>query len=98
MSNKPTLERAQPFRAHYSSVTSPSVRESEVVYIATYRDDVAGKDIVLWEDILSVFKDIEYVRDGENSIPFLRDAEDKFLEPRRIQANQDNTYDVETKY
>ncbi|KAG0377314.1 hypothetical protein BGX24_006336 [Mortierella sp. AD032] len=46
----------------------------------------SGRDIVLWDDILAVFKSALYVRSGAVALPFLKGLDFKNLDPLRIVA------------
>jgi hypothetical protein len=45
---------------------------NKIVHVATHFDEGANKDIVLWEDILVVFRDAAYVQHGQRVVPFLK--------------------------
>ncbi|KAF9410144.1 hypothetical protein BGZ76_005565, partial [Entomortierella beljakovae] len=88
-------EQRQQFRIiSKSEQLSSTVVESKVVDIAIHHDNVTGKDVVLWEDILVVFKDALFVQNGSFVIPFLKGDDLRNLEPLRIPANKDIVYDV----
>lgn len=46
--------------------------KNKIVQIATHQDDTAGKEIVLWEDVLVVFPDALYLQDSTKVLPFLK--------------------------
>lgn len=69
-------ERVQAIRSVYKTFTpnaNPSIAttESEVVHVAVYLDP-AGREIVIWEDILFAFKNALNVRRGTHVLPLLR--------------------------
>ncbi|KAH7036081.1 hypothetical protein BKA57DRAFT_475479 [Linnemannia elongata] len=92
-----TPERAQAVRPLYSSshrFSVSSVPPSDTVYIASHSDTITGKDIVLWEDILSVFKHASYVRHEAKVLSFLKGSDFRTLEPRRILAAPNSILEV----
>jgi hypothetical protein len=71
--NSSSNERSQAVRRVYDNEdlnTTASV--SKVFRLACHFDDISGKNIVLWDDILAAFKDVFHVRAGENILPFLK--------------------------
>ncbi|KAG0372619.1 hypothetical protein BGX24_012811 [Mortierella sp. AD032] len=71
-------ERVQAVRPLYSSnhrFSISSVPPSDVVYITSHRDTITGKDIVLWGDILTVFKHASYARHESKALPFLKGSD-----------------------
>ena len=55
---------------------APELPESEIVHVNIHQDP-AGKDIVLWDDILGAFKGADNVRHKTRVLPFLKD--ERFL-------------------
>jgi hypothetical protein len=45
---------------------------SKVFRLECHFDDVSGKSIILWDDILAAFKGVVHVRVGERILPFLK--------------------------
>ncbi|KAK3817139.1 MAG: hypothetical protein JOS17DRAFT_758398 [Linnemannia elongata] len=92
-----TQERVQALRPLYSRshrFSISSVPPSDVVYITSHSDTITGKDIVLWEDILSVFKHASYVRHEAKALSFLKGNDFRTLEPRRILAAPNSILEV----
>ncbi|KAF9401062.1 hypothetical protein BGZ76_007617, partial [Entomortierella beljakovae] len=85
-------ERTQPLRS--VSLPNQLSQYSKVLQIPTYFDSSIGKDIILWDDILTVFKHASYVRNGACVVPFAKGSGFRNLEPLRIQANQDIIFDI----
>ena len=54
-----------------ASFSSPS----DVVFIGCHEDSATGKDVVLWDDVLLVFKDALYVRNGSRAVTFLKGSD-----------------------
>lgn len=52
-----------------------SSSSSDVVFIDCHEDSATGKDVVLWDDVLLVFKDALYVRNGSRAITFLKGSD-----------------------
>lgn len=65
-------EAVQGVRSVYKNGHSASSSPSDVVFIDCHEDGATGKDVVLWDDILLVFKDALYVRNGSRAITFLK--------------------------
>ncbi|KAF9156119.1 hypothetical protein BG015_007161 [Linnemannia schmuckeri] len=60
--------------------------KSKTVHITTHQDPLSGKPIVLWGDILRVFRDALYLQHGQRVLPFLKSSDFKDLDPSRIAA------------
>ncbi|KAF9408741.1 hypothetical protein BGZ76_005805, partial [Entomortierella beljakovae] len=87
--------QSQRFRVIYKSEHSaPPNTNSEITDIAIHHDVVTEMDVVLWEDILFVFKDTLSVRNGSLVIPFLKGRDLRNLDPLRIPAKKEVIYDV----
>ncbi|KAG0273444.1 hypothetical protein BGZ96_004842, partial [Linnemannia gamsii] len=71
-----TDERTQPIRRVYEDEglnSSTAITSfSKVYYLDCHFDDISGKDIILWEDILAAFKDVLHVRSGYKILSFLK--------------------------
>ncbi|KAF9107896.1 hypothetical protein BGX29_004256 [Mortierella sp. GBA35] len=87
-------ERLQGLRPVYrnGSLTSSS-SQAEIAHVDIHLDP-AGKEIVLWADILVAFKDPVNVRLKTRILPFLKDAQFNVLEPLRIAAMPNTVLDV----
>lgn len=48
---------------------------NKTVQVATHFDEGAKKDIVLWDDILVVFRDAAYIQVGPRVVPFLKGSD-----------------------
>ncbi|KAF9902552.1 hypothetical protein EC991_004804 [Linnemannia zychae] len=62
---------------------------NKIVHVATHFDEsvgASGKEIVLWDDILIVFRDAVYLQHGQRVVPFLKGGDFKNLVPWRIAA------------
>ncbi|KAF9923370.1 hypothetical protein BGZ65_008919, partial [Modicella reniformis] len=59
-------------------------KTDEVVKITARKDSKSGKHIVLWNDIVNVFKNADYVIEGESAVPFLTDGNFEQIMPPRI--------------
>lgn len=62
------------YKRSSATLTSPPLElpESEIVHVDIHQDP-AGKDIVLWADILVAFKGADNVRHKTRVLPFLKD-------------------------
>ncbi|KAG0043248.1 hypothetical protein BGZ89_006526, partial [Linnemannia elongata] len=66
----------------------------DIIYVDCHQDPDTKKDFVLWEDILVAFHHAVHVRDHARVVPFLKGADYRTLEPRRIAAITDKVLDV----
>ncbi|KAF9543649.1 hypothetical protein EC957_000581 [Mortierella hygrophila] len=92
-----TQERVQAVRPLYSSshrFSISSVPPSDIVYITSHSDTITGEDIVLWEDIVTVFKHASYVRHEAKVLSFLKGSDFRTIEPRRILAAPNSILEV----
>ena len=48
-----------------------------MLYVACHPDPSLGKDIVLWDDIVTAFKYSLHIRNGARILPFLKGADFK---------------------
>ncbi|KAF9900301.1 hypothetical protein EC991_007643 [Linnemannia zychae] len=73
-----------------------NANSSNIIHLVCHSDPSSGKDIILWEDIITAFKtnDVIHVRSGTVVLPFLKGADFKSLEPLRIAAVHGVTLDV----
>ncbi|KAG0284742.1 hypothetical protein BGZ97_008072, partial [Linnemannia gamsii] len=81
-------------RVYESEDLNTTASLSKVFRFESYFDEVSGKNIILWDDILAAFKDVVHVRLGEKIFPFLKGRDFKTLEPLRIAASPGNTLDI----
>ncbi|KAF9900300.1 hypothetical protein EC991_007642 [Linnemannia zychae] len=72
----------------------PSSTLSNIIHLVCHSDSIAGRDILLWDDILAVFKNALYVRSGTVALPFLKGNDFKNLDPLRIAAVSGVTLDI----
>ncbi|KAF9340441.1 hypothetical protein BGZ91_002002 [Linnemannia elongata] len=101
ITQKRPQERVQAIRPIYKNTPSTSTAavpttppsNLEIVQIEI-RLDSDGKDIVLWDDILSAFKNAVNIRRGVKVLPFLKDNEFRNLDPLRITAVPNTVLDV----
>jgi hypothetical protein len=49
-----------------------SLPRSESISIPIHYDSVSNLNVILWGDILSIFKGVKYIREGSRILPFLR--------------------------
>jgi hypothetical protein len=59
-------------RVYESEDLNTTASLSKVFRFESYFDEVSGKNIILWDDILAAFKDVVHVRLGEKIFPFLK--------------------------
>ncbi|KAF9340692.1 hypothetical protein BGZ91_000658 [Linnemannia elongata] len=92
----PNVQAAR--RVYENGITAnSSSAPAETIYIVRHPDAPSGTDILLWDDILSVFSTALYVRSGAVALPFLKGPNFKNLEPRRIAAKPEITLDIVIK-
>ncbi|KAK5829538.1 hypothetical protein F5H01DRAFT_374881 [Linnemannia elongata] len=70
---------------------------NKTVQVATHFDEGAKKDIVLWDDILVVFRNDAYIQVGPRVVPFLKGCDFQNLVPWRIAATPGAVLDVIVK-
>ncbi|KAK3836754.1 MAG: hypothetical protein J3R72DRAFT_477135 [Linnemannia gamsii] len=69
-----------------SAFTGEVPTDADVTYIETHPDPFAGMEIVLWNDIRMMFKDVVYVRHNSKTLLFLKGGDSDLLTPHRITA------------
>ncbi|KAF8943039.1 hypothetical protein BGZ47_005859 [Haplosporangium gracile] len=69
---------------------------NKTVDIATHKDTTTGQEVVLWSDIIMVFRDALYLQYGTKAIPFLKGPDFQVLDPFRIAAVPGATLEVVT--
>jgi hypothetical protein len=57
------------------STSSSILPQNNLTSFEIYHDPESGMDIVLWEDITSVFKYAKYIRDGIEILSFLKGSD-----------------------
>ncbi|KAF9150613.1 hypothetical protein BG015_007545 [Linnemannia schmuckeri] len=67
---------------------------NKTVDIATHKDTATGQEVVLWSDIIMVFRNALYLQYGTKAIPFLKGPDFKDLDPFRIVAVPGATLEV----
>ncbi|KAF9137794.1 hypothetical protein BGX30_009883 [Mortierella sp. GBA39] len=67
---------------------------NKTVHIATHFDSSSGNEIILWSDVLVVFRDALYLQDGTKVIPFLKGNDFRDLDPLRIACVPEVTLDI----
>ncbi|KAF9901462.1 hypothetical protein EC991_006080 [Linnemannia zychae] len=96
MATQDTHSNLQAVRRLYenATTTNSSSALAETIYVAYHPDISLGNDIILWDDILSVFSTALYIRSGAVALPFLKGPNFKNLDPLRITAVPGVTLDV----
>ncbi|KAF8937811.1 hypothetical protein BGZ58_002129, partial [Dissophora ornata] len=70
---------AQGFRLASKSPTfAPSndngtSKKSKPIYITTCNDSITGEKVIFWDEILRLFPNAQYLKNGSTSVPFVRD-------------------------
>ncbi|KAF9079366.1 hypothetical protein BGX23_004250, partial [Mortierella sp. AD031] len=84
----PPFERVQAVRSVCKSQVGISTVPSpgDVIHIDCHIDPATQKEIVLWDDIRQAFEDALHARHKSRVVPFLKGADLRPLEPRRIAA------------
>ncbi|KAG9067516.1 hypothetical protein KI688_012299 [Linnemannia hyalina] len=67
---------------------------SRTVHITTHQDPSSGKHIILWGDILQVFRGALYLQHGKRVLPFMKDSDFRDLDPPRIAAIPGEILDI----
>lgn len=58
-----------------SSTTEIStIPQADIVHIPCQTDPVTGTDIVLWDDVLAVYKDALFIRYESRALSFMKDG------------------------
>ncbi|KAH7036547.1 hypothetical protein BKA57DRAFT_509822 [Linnemannia elongata] len=68
--------------------------KNKTVRITTHQDPSSGKAIVIWSDVLRVFRDALYLQHGQRVLPFMKGSDFKDLDPPRIAAIPDEILDI----
>ncbi|KAK3840979.1 MAG: hypothetical protein J3R72DRAFT_475862 [Linnemannia gamsii] len=68
--------------------------QEDIVFVDCQHDPASQKEVVLWDDIILAFNDVLHVRHKAKVVPFLKGADFRVLEPRRIAAVPDAVLDV----
>ncbi|KAK3815786.1 MAG: hypothetical protein JOS17DRAFT_820855 [Linnemannia elongata] len=90
-------QQVQAVRAVNKDLPPTSVtpaRPEEVYYVDTHPDPETQKPVVLWDDIHQAFDNAVQIRDRARVVPFLKGADLRNLEPRRIAAVPNTVLDV----
>ena len=58
-----------------SAITGAAPTDADVFYIDIHPDPAAAVEIVLWSDILMMFRDAVYVRHNLRTLAFLKGAD-----------------------
>ncbi|KAF9153942.1 hypothetical protein BG015_002248 [Linnemannia schmuckeri] len=75
--------------------TGQPTTPSNITYITCHPDSSSsGNNVILWEDIKTVFGDVAYVRSGSIVQTFLKGGDFKNLDPLRIRAVPGATLEV----
>ncbi|KAF9902540.1 hypothetical protein EC991_004792 [Linnemannia zychae] len=74
---------------HFNNANAPS----EVIQLVCHFDEETRMAIVLWDDVLSAFKDAIHVRLGNKVLPFL-ERNFIIIEPRRFASMPEDILDV----
>ncbi|KAK3820647.1 MAG: hypothetical protein J3R72DRAFT_529178 [Linnemannia gamsii] len=77
-----------------TSTTSLSLPSGEVFLIDCHTDPATKKDFILWEDIQQICSDVAFVKNETRVVPYLKGADLRPLEPRRIAAVPNVVLDV----
>ncbi|KAF9129431.1 hypothetical protein BGW39_004155 [Mortierella sp. 14UC] len=78
-----------------NSTTSLSLQSTEeILHIDCHIDPATKKGFILWDDIQQVCSDVVYVRNENRVVSYLKGADSRPLEPRRIAAVPNVVLDV----
>ncbi|KAG0272565.1 hypothetical protein BGZ95_011673, partial [Linnemannia exigua] len=94
---RPNVQAFRRVYEHGHSINSTST-SGEIICIVCHPDASSGRDILLWDDILAVFKTALYVRSGTVALPFLKGPDFKNLDPLRFAAVPGVTLDIVVKW
>ncbi|KAF9106137.1 hypothetical protein BGX29_010387 [Mortierella sp. GBA35] len=97
MQGDSSQEHVQAVRAvnkDYRPTTGTPADPDDIFYIDCHVDPATKKEFILWDDILQVFEGAQQVRHKARMLPFLKDADFRILEPRRIATIPNAVLDV----
>ncbi|KAF9096342.1 hypothetical protein BGX23_011521 [Mortierella sp. AD031] len=80
------VQAVRPVLKHELSASTNPATQSEITHITCHLDRATKKYIVLWDDILAVFKDALYIRCETRALPFVKDDNFQAVNPLRIEA------------
>ncbi|KAG0278741.1 hypothetical protein BGZ96_002253, partial [Linnemannia gamsii] len=88
-------EHVQAVRRVYENANStyPTLL-NDIFHVTYHLDPTTGKGIILWDDILSAFKNVVHVKSGTKIISFQKGSDFKNLDPLRMAASPEITLDV----
>ncbi|KAG0269597.1 hypothetical protein BGZ95_002012, partial [Linnemannia exigua] len=66
----------------------------DIVFVDSQHDPATLKEVVLWDDVIQAFNDALHIRHKAKVVPFLKGADFRVLEPRRIAAIPGAVLDV----
>ncbi|KAG0294905.1 hypothetical protein BGZ96_000229 [Linnemannia gamsii] len=78
--NPPPSQSHQSFRLRSFNSSTDEVR------IVIRKDTTSGQNFVLWNDIISVFRNAGHVQHGSDVVPYMTDSQFEYLRPLRIEA------------
>ncbi|KAG0195682.1 hypothetical protein BGX33_002806 [Mortierella sp. NVP41] len=93
-SSQEHVQAVRPVNKDYRPTTGTPPDPADIFYIDCHVDPVILKEFILWDDILQAFEGALQVRHKARILPFLKDADFKILEPRRIAAIPNAVLDV----
>lgn len=74
----PSGEHVQAVRRVYENANpTDSPSPDDIFHVTYYLDPVTGKGIILWDDILSAFKNVVHVKTGTRILSFLKGSDFK---------------------
>ncbi|KAF9546646.1 hypothetical protein EC957_009569 [Mortierella hygrophila] len=77
-----------------SAITGTAPTDADIFYIDIHPDPAAAVEIVLWSDIIMMFKDAVYVRHNLRTLAFLKGTDFTTLIPNRIAALPNTVLEV----
>ncbi|KAG0284506.1 hypothetical protein BGZ97_008161, partial [Linnemannia gamsii] len=89
-----TSSTVQPMRRVYENGRAVIDNGAGTIQIVCHHDASYAKNIILWDDIKTVFGNALYVRSRDFALPFLKGPDFKNLDPLRIAAIPGVTLDV----
>ncbi|KAF9132101.1 hypothetical protein BGW39_000820 [Mortierella sp. 14UC] len=90
-------EHVQAMRSVHKSLPPNAIdpaRPEEILYVDCQVDPESRKQFVLWDDIVQAFDNAVQVRNKARVVPFLKGADLRILEPRRIAEVPNTILDV----
>jgi hypothetical protein len=77
MLDKDSSKLEQALRPVYKNQTSAVINtdtnsSDKIIHLEIHHDSTTGKDVILWDDVLMVFKDALYIQNGTSVCSYVK--------------------------